>query len=118
MKLKKIYSRHFPLKGYTALTVWPFVFVRRDRKDSFGESGMRHETTHGLQQAELLILPFIVLYGLEWLVKIPFCGFDTKEAYKSISFEQEAYEHQQEADYNAIRRHYAWARYLFTLKKS
>lgn len=115
MKLKVIISRRFPLKGFKALTAWPFVFVRKDMKDSFGESDMRHETTHAIQQAELFLLPFFILYALEWLLKLLFCKFNGKRAYMSISFEQEAYEHQSEVYYNEVRRHYAWFRHVFTL---
>ena len=137
MKLKKIYTEHFPKKGFTALTIIPFVFVRKDRMCYFTAKAERHETTHALQQIELcvvglvlaiasliggfglwslLFLPlFFWLYGLEWLIKLPFCKFDTLRAYMSISTEQEAYEHQQEVYYNEVRKHFAWLRYVFTL---
>ena len=115
MKLKKIYTAHFPVKGFRALTVWPCVFVRKDCANRFTERDERHETTHALQQAELLILPFIILYVLEWLLKLPFCKFNMDRAYMSISFEQEAYDHQAEVYYNEVRWHYAWTRYIFTL---
>ncbi len=116
MKLKKIFTKNFPKKGFTALTLFPFVFVRRDRCAFFTSKTERHETTHALQQQETLYIIFLVLYGLEWLLKLPFCKFDTNRAYNSISFEQEAYEHELEAGYNNVRRHFAWIRYLFTLK--
>lgn len=116
MILKKIYNRHIPAKGFTAMTVSPFVFVRRDLAWRFNSIVERHETTHALQQIETLWVPFLVIYGLEWLLKLPFCNFDTSKAYRSISFEQEAYDHQMEVYYNEVRRHYAWLRYLFTIK--
>lgn len=115
MKLKKIYTKHFPLKGYTALTIFPFVFVRKDRRDYFTAKAERHETTHALQQLETLYVFFFIFYALEWLLKLPFCKFDMTDAYFSISFEQEAYEHQDEFGYNGVRRHFAWLRYVFTL---
>lgn len=116
IELKKIYTAHFPKKGFTALTILPFVFVRKDQKTKFGRKAERHETTHALQQAECLILLFFILYGLEWILKLPFCKFDTNRAYMSISFEQEAYEHQDEIGYNNVRRHYAFRKYIFTIK--
>lgn len=115
MRLKKIYTAHFPKKGFTALTIWPFVFVRKDRKDYFTAKDERHETTHAIQQVECLWLLFLVIYGAEYVIKLPFCKFDTIRSYMSISFEQEAYEHEAETYYNEVRRHYAWLRYLFTL---
>lgn len=98
------------------MTIWPFMFVRKDQKEKFTKRTERHETTHALQQMECMILPFFILYGLEWLIKLPFCKFDTDRAYTSISFEQEAYEHQSEALYNKERRHYAWIKKIFTIK--
>ena len=117
MILKKIYNRHIPAKGFTAMTVYPFVFVRRDLAWRFNSIVKRHETTHALQQVETLWVLFLVVYGLEWLLKLPFCKFDTSRAYRSISFEQEAFIHQYEDSYNQQRRHYAWLKNLFTLKK-
>lgn len=116
MKLRTIYTEHFPKKGFTAMVIWPFVFVRSDRKRFFTKKAERHETTHALQQIESLFLLFLLLYAVEWLVKLPICRFDGNRAYMSISFEQEAYEHQDEVGYNNVRRHYAWLRYLFTIK--
>ena len=115
MELKKIYTKHFPKKGYTALTLWPFVFVRSDMRKKFTKKVERHETTHALQQIECLWIFFLIIYGLEYIIKVPFCRFDTERAYMSISFEQEAYEHQEEVYYNEVRRRYAWAKYIFTL---
>lgn len=136
--MKKIYTKHFPKKGFTALTIWPFIFVRSDSKESFTKKMERHETTHALQQIELAIVGLILatislifgygwwsllflplffwLYALEFLVKLPFCKFDTIRAYMSISTEQEAYEHQDEFGYNNVRKHFAFSKFLFTIK--
>lgn len=111
-----IYDKNIPLKGFKAMTIWPFIFVRSDMKGYFTKKDERHETTHALQQIESLFLLFLLLYAVEWLVKLPICRFDGNRAYMSISFEQEAYEHQDEVGYNNVRRHYAWLRYLFTIK--
>lgn len=137
VKLRQIITGGFPFKGYTALTIYPFVFVREDERNRFTKKVERHETTHALQQIEMLVVGvvlavtllccgygwyslipiplFFELYFAEWLIKIPFCRFDTDRAYMSISTEQEAYEHQEEVYYNEVRRHYAWAKYVFTL---
>lgn len=114
--MKKIYCKHFPLKGFLAMAIWPFVFIRKDCSRIFSEKDERHETTHILQQKECLLIAFFVVYCIEWIVKLPFCLFNTDRAYMSVSFEQEAYEHELEVGYNNVRRHFAWIRYLFTLK--
>ena len=137
MTMKKIYSKHIPRKGFTAMTIWPYIIVRSDRKEKFTAKIERHETTHALQQIEMLVVGvvlavallccgygwyslipiplFFELYLAEWLIKIPFCRFDTDRAYMSISTEQEAYEHQDEFGYNNVRKHYAFIKYIFTL---
>ena len=93
MKLKVLYTKHIPLKGFVALTLWPWIFVREDKSAKFTPMAKRHEATHAHQQLECLLVGFLI-----------------------ISFEQEAYEHQEEIYYNDVRRHYAWLRYLFTIK--
>lgn len=113
--MKKIYSKHIPRKGFTAMTIWPYIIVRSDRKEKFTAKTERHETTHALQQKEMLLIFFFAMYGLEWVLKLPFCKFDAERAYYSISFEQEAYEHEAEFGYNNVRKHYAFIKYIFTL---
>ena len=138
IKLNKVYNDHFPLKGFTALTIFPYVFVRIDRIWNFTAKAERHETTHAIQQIECLVLGAIIavvmlisgfgwfsfipvglffeLYAIEWLLKLPFCKFNGKRAYLSISTEQEAYEHQDEFGYNNVRKHFVWIKYVFTIK--
>lgn len=115
MKLKVVYSKYIPFKGFEALTIWPWIFVREDKSAKFTPMMKRHEATHAHQQLECLLVGFLIIYCLEWVFKLPFCKFDSNRAYMSISFEQEAYDHQDEIGYNNVRRHYAWIKYLFTL---
>jgi hypothetical protein len=116
MKLKVVYNKYIPLKGFVALTLWPWIFVREEKSAKFTQMAKRHEGTHAHQQVECLLVGFLIIYCLEWAVKLPFCKFDSNRAYRSISFEQEAYDHQEEIYYNDVRRHFAWRRYLFTIK--
>lgn len=94
-----------PFKGYVAMTVWPFIFIRKAVKDNV----IWHEVIHGEQQKEMLLLFFHLWYVVEWLVRLCLYG-NQKEAYRNISFEQEAYLHENDVDYK--REHYAWAKYL------
>ena len=52
MDMEVVFRKHFPFKGFTALTMWPVIFVRADRKEKFTDKVLRHETTHALQQIE------------------------------------------------------------------
>lgn len=115
MELIKVYSRYFPFSGFLALTICPFVFIRKKAKERYTAKVNRHETTHALQQVETMWILFFVLYGLEWLIKWFCCKFDSHRAYRSISFEQEAYMHENELYYNDLRKFYAWTKYIFRL---
>jgi hypothetical protein len=139
MKLKRVYSNVIPFKGYIALTVYPFVFIRNDKKQKYTPTANRHETIHAHQQIEttifgiilalmlfiigagwwsfILIGLFIELYFLEWIVKLILCGFNTDKAYKSISFEQEAYYNQGKVDYLTCRNDFEWICYIFSFYK-
>ena len=136
MKIRQIFNDVIPFKGYKAITIWPVIFVRKDVK-RWTLSDVRHETTHWCQQLETMVavavivvalalfcdlslwwlfavpFAFYVWYMLEWLIRIPFCGFDSKLAYYNISFEQEAYMHQDVTDYNDSRKYISWCKYIF-----
>lgn len=114
MKLKRVICKHFPLKGYIALTFCPWVFIRQDLAQKYTPTISRHETTHGLQQLETLWIFFLLIYVLEYLVKL-LITFSHKKAYYSISFEQEANINQGKVNYNKQRKHYAWVKYIFSL---
>ena len=116
MKLKRVYSSIIPFKRYLAMTVFPWVFIREELRSKYTPTVNRHETTHGLQQLETLWLPFFIIYGLEYIIKLPLCCFGFDRAYKSISFEQEAFDNQGKVNYNNERKHYAWIKYIFKLK--
>lgn len=113
----KITTSFIPAKGFTALTIWPFIFIRRDRKARYTERTDRHEHIHGRQQLEMLLILFFIWYGIEYLIRL--CKPDpdhpkskSKRAYRSISFEQEAYANEGKTDYLKTRRPYAWIKYL------
>ena len=116
MRLRKIYSEIIPFKGYIAMTLFPFIFIRKENAERFTATVEAHESIHALQQTETLWIFFMLLYGLEMLVKY-LITLDADRAYLSISFEQEAYDNQGKPDHIAHRRHYAWVKYVFKLYK-
>ena len=125
----RITSDILPFGGFTAMTVWPFIFVRRDREHLYTGRLDRHEHIHAIQQTETLVVGMAVAAGLmaagcgwwsllavplffwwyvtEWLVRLAF-GQDMDEAYRGLFFEREAYGHQDEEDYLLRRRPLAW----------
>ena len=116
MKLKRVVNGIIPPKGYIALTIWPWVIIRKENASKYTPTANRHEITHAYQQLECLWVLFFIWYIMEWFIKIPICYFACKDAYRSISFEQEAYANQGKVDYNKNRKHYAWMKYIFKLK--
>lgn len=108
-----IYNNVIPFRGYKAMALWPFVFVRSKYEDGgMADKDIRHETIHLRQQAEMLVLPFLLWYMAEWCVRLMANRFRAHAAYRSIGFEQEAYANERNEAYLANRKHYAWWRYF------
>ena len=110
--MKLVYNNIIPFKGYLAMCVFPFIFVRKDAR-ALKTTDINHETIHGKQQIEMLWVLFFVWYGIEWFVRwVAYC-FDGHLAYKNISFEQEAYLHEDDLIYLNNRKLFASWKYLF-----
>ena len=72
---------------------------------------LNHERIHLRQQAELLILFFYLWYGLEFLIRL-IQYKNRHKAYRNISFEREAYHHENEIGYLKKRRGYGFFEFL------
>jgi len=104
-KILNSLSWFFDLAG---ITLWPLIIIRPGAK----ETTINHESIHIKQQGELLVLPFYVLYLLEYIIRsIAYLNID--KAYENISFEREAYSNQDNPDYLISRKRYSWVKYLF-----
>lgn len=99
-----IVSRFLIPKGYRGMTVFPFVVVR-EIDDKKNPVLVNHERIHIRQQLELLVIPFFIWYGLDFLVKIIRYG-DRSKAYRNILFEREAYAN--ETDFNYLKNRPLW----------
>ncbi|GGI55721.1 hypothetical protein GCM10011444_00300 [Winogradskyella haliclonae] len=79
-------------KGYSGLTLFPFIFLKR--KDlAQNRILIYHERIHLRQQLELLIVLFYLFYVIEFMIRYIKLK-NWKRAYKSISFEKEAYKNE------------------------
>ena len=107
---KIIYNRIIPFKGFRAIALVWWIFVRSEVKN-FNDTDFRHESIHIRQQKEMLVLFFFLWYAVEWLVRFIIYR-NTKTAYKNISFEREAYAHQFDTEYLETRKHYSFIRYM------
>lgn len=110
--LRIIYNNIIPFKGYVAITLWPFIFVRSSYKGKLSTVTENHEKIHLRQQTEMLVIFFLIWYGLEYVIRWICYGFNHGKAYKNISFEREAYKNQSNLDYPRTRKHYAFLNFL------
>ena len=60
-----IVCKYLTPRGFRGLTLFPFVFVK-SKKDLQDLVFLNHEKIHFRQQIELLIVPFYVLYLMEF----------------------------------------------------
>ncbi|MBT0535851.1 hypothetical protein PG592_08870 [Riemerella anatipestifer] len=97
-----IISKYLVPRGYTAMAVFPFIFLKNKKYQS-NRYLLNHEKIHLRQQLELLILPFFVWYGLNYLWNL-FRYKNHREAYRNIIFEREAYENQNDLEYLKNRK--------------
>ena len=105
-----IVSKYLIPKGFRGLTVFPFVVVR-DRNAQDYLVLMNHERIHLRQQLELLVLPFFVIYGLDYLVKL-IRYRDKDVAYRNVVFEREAYQNENDLDYLKSRSFWRFLKYV------
>ena len=120
--LKLAYSCWLPFKGFGSITLFGFLVRRKDKKNTpVSDQTWIHENIHRKQVEDFHLwyfgyILFYIFYVLEWLLKVPSALFGYRPYY-SISFEQEAYRNQKNADYLEERKHFAWLKYIFNLKK-
>ena len=72
---------------------------------------INHERIHTAQMFELLLVPFYIIYLLEWFIRLMQYR-NWYEAYRNISFEREAYANGDNLSYLPRRKHFAWRNYL------
>lgn len=105
-----LFFKYLVPKGYVALTLFPFVFVR-DKSLINNKRLMNHEYIHLKQQLELLIILFYFWYVLEFLIRLVHYK-SWHLAYVNISFEREAYLNDVNLKYLENRKPYQFLKYI------
>ncbi len=96
--------------GISGITLFPFIILR-DMALKQDKRIMNHERIHIRQQLELLVLPFYLLYLIEF--GVGFIKYKNRmEAYMNISFEKEAYKNDVNLNYLNDRKWWAWVKQL------
>lgn len=131
--MKVIYNKFIPFKGFYAITIIKWIFVREEYKYLDGSmiynKMINHESIHEQQILDFTpkIFPswlrytigsicFYLLYGLEWLFKLIPCLITKNNAYRSLCAEQEAYENELNQNYISERKRLLWLKDIFKLK--
>ena len=97
-------SNYLVPKGYVGITIFPFIVLKREslKRD---KTLVHHEQIHLRQQLEVLVIPFYLIYCIEFLVRLIQYGSWTS-AYRNISFEREAFEN--ESDFTYLKKRSFW----------
>lgn len=101
-----IRNRYIPFKGFNAINLFGVILVKPHVQPS--DRLLNHERIHTRQMLEMLIVGFYLWYFVEWLLRLPRKG----NAYRRISFEREAYAHENDSQYLQCRKPFAWFHYL------
>lgn len=104
---------HCPWLHVSGMALWPFVLIR-DKDGLADEVLLRHERIHHRQQLELLVVPFYLMYAVNYVFNL-IRYRNRKKAYMEIIFEREAYSMDNDKNYLRQRRPYAWLR-MFHMK--
>lgn len=91
-----------------AMAIYPFViFKHKELKQDLVI--LNHERIHLRQQLELFIVPFYLIYFIEYFIGRA-KGMNHEDAYRNIRFEKEAYENESNLSYLKKRNLYCYWR--------
>lgn len=112
MKIKKMNKiiRFITGKSVVGITLAPFG-IYLNEKHLNNKKTINHEKIHWKQQIEMLIIFFYLWYGVEWFLKYLIKQPDG--AYRSLSFEREAYDNENNINYLENRKNYMWINRIF-----
>lgn len=95
-----------PFLKVDGMALFPFILVR-NKNLKCDKVLIRHEQIHLKQEAELLVIPFYIIYLFSYIY-YRFKLRDHNKAYHAICFEREAYAFERDQNYLKRRRLWAW----------
>ena len=118
----KIYCQNLlPFKGFLAMAIYGVIFWRKDYKNyldgaedtykTYVHKVVNHENIHKAQMKDFFPwVPiggtiFYLIYLFEWIGRLFVNG--PANAYRNISFEQEAYNNETNLGYLSARKHFS-----------
>lgn len=105
-----IVSRLLIPKGFSGIALFPFIFVG-EKAGKNDVVFLNHERIHLRQQAELLVVVFYIWYISEFMIRWVLLR-NKSAAYRSISFEREAYSNEKDLDYLKSRSFFGFIKYM------
>jgi len=88
------------------IALFPFIILRKQHIGTVrGEQLINHEIIHFQQQLETLVVPYYLIYGINFLINV-IRGDDTP--YLNLLSEREAFENEKNLDYLKTRKRYSW----------
>lgn len=110
--MKIIYNSIIPFQGFKAMNLFGVLFARKGEK--VDKRTLIHETIHQKQMLEMLVIGFYAWYLLEWLFRVLLTKDRfSHQAYRNLSLEREAYDHEADETYLQNRELYKWMTYFF-----
>lgn len=135
--MKVIYNNWFPFGNYTTINLFG-ILISKDK--SLDKKEINHESIHTAQFKELACVGLLLTLALDLLIGIPFWSYflglslfyiwygieyviirfyhvRQKDTYHDVSFEEEAYNNDDNLDYLNTRIPFSWLKYI-KVKKS
>ncbi|SEP80244.1 hypothetical protein [Flavobacterium urocaniciphilum] len=104
-----IVFKYLTPKWVRGITLFPFI-VLSEKIDKQDVVLLNHERIHLRQQLEMMVVPFFIVYIIEFLFGyIKFRNW--QKAYKNISFEREAYTNEKDLYYLKQRSFWRFLKY-------
>lgn len=92
------------------ITIWPVILLKH-KELLENQVLLNHERIHLRQQIQMLILPFYIWYGMEYVVRL--IQFrNSNKAYRNLSMEREAYTNESNLDYLKTHGFWSFLKYL------
>lgn len=109
-KINIIVNKIIPFGKYTTINIFGLLFTKIP-KGILRTDSVNHELIHTAQMKEMGFIFFYLWYGIEYLI-IRLFHKKQGDAYKDVSFEEEAYANEKDFNYLNTRKHYSWFKYI------
>lgn len=106
--MKIIYNKIIPFGNYDIINLFGILF---SKVKNISEYDINHEDIHTEQMKEMGYIFFYLWYCIEYLL-IRIFHKKQGDAYRDVSFEEEAYNNDHNLDYIKTRKHYSWIKYI------